>query len=253
VSDPFRKCADDYFESRPGYPQELYALVRMKSRLGDGAHVLDVGCGTGIVTTELAARWWKVVGVDPSASMLTHAARELDEHAERAPLARARAENLPFRDESFDLLTCAQAFHWMQPQAALAEFARVLKPGTLAAVFFNERRFEEEGFTRDFEDLIVKHNPAFDPRFLQKPWDRMIADSGRFRLIQYFRFDWEWTRSPAELAGYVASISYLRNTLGSEAWPALLHELDELAARHAGSEGDVALKMRTDLWVARRK
>ena len=51
----------------------------------------------------------------------------------------ATAEQLPFADQSFDAVTVAQAFHWFDAPAALAEFARVLRPGGGLALVWNER------------------------------------------------------------------------------------------------------------------
>src|SRR5207248_4057727 len=89
--------------------------------------VLDVATGTGMVARELGSRYGcRVVGVDQSADMLRTAV-ERDGHV---PLVRARAERLPFPDESFDHLTFTYLLRYVDdPAATMRELARVVRPG----------------------------------------------------------------------------------------------------------------------------
>lgn len=95
--------------------------------------VVDLGCGTGQLTQRLVRRFpdADIVGVDVSDGMLTEAARRLRDIGGGAqPLMRADALQLPFAASEVDLVVCIESFHWYPDQAAaLAELARVLKPG----------------------------------------------------------------------------------------------------------------------------
>ncbi len=98
---------------------KFQSLVRIDIPI---ALALDVGCGTGqstVVLTEIAKR---VMGIDPSVDMLCHATP----HSNVA-YQQASAENIPFRDGQFDLITVAQAFHWFDQGAFLTEAHRLLK------------------------------------------------------------------------------------------------------------------------------
>ena len=92
------------------------------------ARLLDLGCGTGQLTSRLAARFppARVVGCDFSAGMLDRAGsrgRAID-------LVQSDAGDLPFAAGSFDVVVSTEAFHWFPDQgAALAECFRVLRPG----------------------------------------------------------------------------------------------------------------------------
>jgi demethylmenaquinone methyltransferase / 2-methoxy-6-polyprenyl-1,4-benzoquinol methylase len=102
---------------------KLISLVRAEPQ-----HVvLDVATGTGLVARALHVRYGcEVVGLDRSADMLD-AAASLDGHIH---LVRARAESLPFPDESFDHLTFTYLLRYVDdPAATMRELARVVRPG----------------------------------------------------------------------------------------------------------------------------
>jgi SAM-dependent methyltransferase len=94
---------------------------------GPGA-VVDVGMGPGRLLDALAGHGWAVSGIDVSARMVDLARLRLPAAAER--LVRAPAERLPFDDASFDVAVATGVLEYVaEPRAALAEVARVLRPG----------------------------------------------------------------------------------------------------------------------------
>ncbi|MGJ9413893.1 class I SAM-dependent methyltransferase [Aeromicrobium sp. CF4.19] len=116
---------------RIGYERNHDAVMSVL-RVAGARRVLDVGCGTGILTARIARelRPESLVGIDPSEGMLQRA-------RERAPSVDFRvggAESLPVEPATFDAVTSTEAFHFFDQPAALGEFHHVLAPGGLAIV-----------------------------------------------------------------------------------------------------------------------
>jgi ubiquinone/menaquinone biosynthesis C-methylase UbiE len=107
---------------RPVQSAVVAALRRRRVK-----RLLDVGCGTGLLAARLRRelRSTSVFGLDFSAGMLEHArARDA-----ALPLVRGDGGRLPFRDSALDAIVATESFHWFpDPDGALAEFRRVLRP-----------------------------------------------------------------------------------------------------------------------------
>jgi ubiquinone/menaquinone biosynthesis C-methylase UbiE len=118
---------------RPNFQNTTYRPVHdaVLARIGEQQPraILDLGCGTGQLTTRLIERFPKavVVGADYSPGMLAEARTRL---GESALLVRADAQTLPLAESSVDIVVCTESFHWYQDQAkALAGLAAILRPG----------------------------------------------------------------------------------------------------------------------------
>jgi ubiquinone/menaquinone biosynthesis C-methylase UbiE len=109
--------------------------------LAAGERVLDVGCGSGVVTRQIAGRvgpTGRVVGLDPSPALLA-VARELAREAgltDNVEFLEGSALRLPFPDASFDAVVCVTVLsHVPKGETAIPELARVLRPGGRLGVF----------------------------------------------------------------------------------------------------------------------
>lgn len=129
--DPVRRSYDvlagSYDTRWRRYLDATLALALEPLKLTGNERVLDVGCGTGELGRRLLERWprLRATGIDISPNMLRRAA---EKQAGAAFLA-ADAWRLPLAAESFDVVYCANAFHYFRlPGPALAEMRRVLRP-----------------------------------------------------------------------------------------------------------------------------
>jgi ubiquinone/menaquinone biosynthesis C-methylase UbiE len=127
----FEVSGDAYDRFMGRYSRELAPLFADFSRVEAGQRVLDVGCGSGVLTEELARRVGAdhVAGVDPSPLLEACAERVPD-----AELKQGSAESLPWPDDSFDSALAQLVVHFMDdPAAGAAEMQRVTRPGGVVA------------------------------------------------------------------------------------------------------------------------
>jgi ubiquinone/menaquinone biosynthesis C-methylase UbiE len=104
----------------------LAEIIRLTGVTGVD-RVLDTATGTGFLMEALSRTAKEVVATDLTTEMLLHA-RRIVGHRSNIGFARADAENLPFRDGCFDMVSCRIAFHhFPHPQRALSEMARVCR------------------------------------------------------------------------------------------------------------------------------
>lgn len=151
----FTGLADLYARYRPGYPEEALDHILSRTGLGPRSLLIDVGCGTGIAARWIAARGIAVLGVEPNGDMRRRAEAESMPPGLPAPEYRAgQAEATGLPDALAEAVLSAQAFHWFDPQPALREFHRILKPGGWVILLWNERDETEDAFTAAYGQVI---------------------------------------------------------------------------------------------------
>jgi len=130
----FDEVAAEYDRRRPAYPDELVDQACQVAGIGSGAHVLEVGCGSGQLTRGLAARGLHVTAIEPGKSLVALARQNL-EGAGEVEFVNAQFEDAVLPREQFQAVFSASAFHWVDPKVSWQRAADVLVPGgTLALV-----------------------------------------------------------------------------------------------------------------------
>jgi SAM-dependent methyltransferase len=188
----FSSAAEVYEASRPGYPD---AAVDWMVPAG-ARSVLDLGAGTGKLTSALVARGLDVLAVDPSADMLAVLARVVP----RARTLVGEAEALPVADGSVDAVTAAQAWHWVDPGRAGAEVARVLAPGGRLSLVWNIRD-ERVDWLRSFGEI------AGSERSYRDLGEDPVV-SAHFGPFERARFEWSHLMTLEEVLDLVRSRSW---------------------------------------------
>ena len=113
------------------YVQPTLNYVNERLKLPHTGRLLDVSCGTGALLSRIRDRapGLDLVGVDISSEMLQQARKKIGPD-ERVTLRKGNVEQLPFDDGVFDVVVSTSAFHYYrQPEQALSELRRVLRPG----------------------------------------------------------------------------------------------------------------------------
>ena len=155
----FTDRAKDYAAFRPGYPRAVFDLLLTKCPLP--ATAADIAAGTGIFSRGLATTGYRTIAVEPNAAMRAE--------AEGGPyeIIDGTGESTGLAAQSVDLITVAQAFHWLDRTAAHAEFHRILKPGGTIAIVWNSRVTEGNPFMADMLTMMQNlpgYNDSNHPR-----------------------------------------------------------------------------------------
>lgn len=193
----FGNVAETYDRVRPPYSRTLLDLAQEELELDPRARVLDLAAGTGRLTRELSRRFREVVAVEPDERM----------RALHGSALAGSAEAIPLADASVDAVFVGEAFHWFDPQTAIPEIARVLRPrGGLAAV--NTHWWETEPPLPD--EAIEQLREPYDRSFSQRrpPWHDAFADA-RFEPLRLERAEDVLTVDPDELLTLYSTTSAL--------------------------------------------
>lgn len=186
----FGSEAAAYERGRPSYPPEAIDWLLP----ADVHDVLDLGAGTGKLTTRLVERGLQVIAVDPIAEMLELLSNALPD----TPALLGTAEQIPLPDNSVDAVLVAQAWHWFDPDRAIAEVARVLRPGGRLGLVWNTRD-ERLGWVKDL-GAIVGHETD--------PYSNTVSLPEPFTAVERHHVEWTSYLTPQALVDLVASRSY---------------------------------------------
>jgi len=131
----FQDGGEHYDRVRPGYPADSADwLVRSVGRIAGATDAADIGAGTGKFTALLVERGLAVSAVDPSSDMLAQLRRTLPD----VFALEGTAEATGLADAAFDVVSVAQAWHWCDPRLASTELARILRPGGVLGLIWNQ-------------------------------------------------------------------------------------------------------------------
>lgn len=202
----FDTVAANYAAGRPNYPAELYdTLANVLGRPLAGLDVVDLGAGTGIASRQLAERGARVTAVELSGPMI----EQLAATSPGVRPVRGSATAIPLRDHCADLVTSAQAWHWMDPAFAVPEFRRVLRPGGVFAAWWNYTQ-RDSAWEAEQEERI---NAAAEPgwRQVSAPFAQDGKELGAdFDLpVTAHAFSWERTVSLDTHLDNLVSKSYV--------------------------------------------
>ncbi|HEY7178965.1 MAG TPA: methyltransferase domain-containing protein [Gaiella sp.] len=208
----FARVADAYERARPGYPADAVLWLAGETP----CDVVDLGAGTGKLTRSLAALGHHVVAVEPLAEMLDR----LRAAVPGVTAVVGTAESMPLPDGSADVVTCAQAFHWFDHEPALAEIARVLRPGGRIALVWNVRD-ERAAWVAELSDAMVGRTGV--DRGATEPIER----SGLYGEVQRATFEHTQDVDREALRELVLSRSYCAVLRDEERAP-ILGRVDRL-------------------------
>jgi ubiquinone/menaquinone biosynthesis C-methylase UbiE len=232
LQNQFGILANEYAKGRREYPQELFEYLK-SLKLEMYTKVLDVGCGTGIATRQLKEYGFEVVGVDKDTQMIEKAKSKND----GITYFVAPADNLPFEDAQYDIITTFTSLHWFDDDQSMIELKRVLKESGL---FFSALKWTEKDttFYREFKSISEKYvGSRFDSSKNYKP--KELLEKWHFKNIHERTFYQNEQYSVNEALTWVRSISFW-NLVNDNERVNILSELEAFFLRYS-NDGLVAI------------
>lgn len=225
-AESFGAVADDYDAFRPSYPDGLINdLVQLAP-----SRALDVACGTGKVAVALVACGIAVLGV------------EIDPHM--AAVARSHGliveegkfETWDDAGRTFDLITCGQGWHWIDPTLGNEKAARLLTPGGTLALFWNRDRFDAD-VRAELDEVYATYAPEIaghDRGHSDDPFVADLRETGKFATVETRAYKWLSTVTTDELIGRTGTYSD-HLALPGETRTALFGAMREVVDARGGS------------------
>jgi len=222
IKDLFSKQSDLYAKYRPTYPKELFDYVVSFVQSKDVAW--DCATGNGQAASVLSGHFNKIIATDISAAQINKAVKKDNIEYFIYP-----AESTPFADNSFDLVTVAQAYHWIKWDQFKKEVVRVCKPNAVIAIwtYYNHTTgdYRIDAIVRDFNKHVTQPYWDHERKYVEEKYETVEFD---YELLSVKDFEsiLHWKRD--DLLGYVGSWSAIQKFIKTNGYSPLPQLEDEL-------------------------
>ncbi len=237
----------NYIKYRPHYPSAVIDLLKREPGLATNTVVADIGSGTGILAELFLRFGCRVYGVEPNDAMRA-AGEQLLSSYDRFTSVAATAENTTLPDQSIDLITAGQAFHWFDAERTGKEWRRILKPRGYVALIWNTRRTSGTPFLEAYEQMLRTYGTDYDEVNQQNPdhasGRRAFFGGDAFTLHTFANqqvFDWDGVRGRLLSSSYTPEASHPN-------YESMLQELRRIFEQH-NENGTVMFLYDTEVWV----
>jgi SAM-dependent methyltransferase len=207
----FDNSAIAYVRARPAYPDEAISSLMEELGLRPGAHVVDLGAGTGIVSSQLAARGLNVTAVEPVPTM-------------RASIPESKcllahdgvAERTGLPDGCADAVVAATAWHWFDAPATIGEVQRLLKPGAGGLGLLWNDYDVSVPWVAAYAEIADRRRPSSTPSARSGAWRGFFDGLAGWTPLARRGFANPLSTSPAGLADRLLSSSAIARLPAAE-------------------------------------
>ncbi|KAI9452614.1 type 11 methyltransferase [Russula earlei] len=238
----FSQRVDNYSKYRPSYPIAIIDFLEEAIGLQPAWAIADIGSGTGIFSTVLLQQGYTVTGVEPNQAMREEAEKHLDRYTKFTSInGKAEATTLP--DHSIQLITVAQAFHWMDPVLTKQEFNRILEPGGHMVLLWNIR-LTHTRFLEAFEAIKIQFGTDYKATRMVN--EQEVAAFFAPLAVTQKSFYHSQVLDYEGLKGQLLSTSYM--PLEGERYNQMILALEELFDQHH-ENGFVKIEFETKVYL----
>jgi SAM-dependent methyltransferase len=231
----FDRVAEDYAAFRPPPPRVVVDAVVAASAIRAGSRVLEIGCGTGQLSVPMADLGVELVAVELGPQLAAIATRNL-QRFKRARVVVSSFEEWRLPGRKFDAVMCANAFHWLDPEARYSKCAAALRAGgVLVVVQVHHVRGGTAGFFAATQPFYRMWGLSEDSLF-ELPDPNGVPDSypelhqrPEFRAVERYRFEIPMRHTTASYIGWLRTDS-LVNSMDADARAGFLRDIERLIA-----------------------
>ncbi len=214
LRETFDEVAQAYDRVRPDYPEPLFDDLVQLSALPPGADVLEVGCGTGKATRQLARRGYPMTCLEPGPNLAAVARANLAAFSD-VNVVTSSFETWDAAGARFGLVFAATSWHWVDPDLRYLKAADLLEPGGSLAVWGATL-----AFPAGFDPIFTEMQQVYDQ--IGEPWEgdwppptpehvpdltAEIEASGRFEPAHVRRYVWQQQYDAGEYVALLDTFS----------------------------------------------
>ncbi len=247
VKQRFSNRVEDYIRYRPSYPDKLLGFLIKKARLRASSHIADIGSGTGKLTLPFITQGYIVSGIEPNEEM-RQAAEDLMKDYPNFRSVNGTAEATTLTSGSCQLIMAAQAFHWFDPVTTKKEFQRIIKPGGLVALIWNDR-ISDTDFYEGYEAVLNEFSTDYHQVNHRNIGEEVIETFFSPAEVETKTFPNAQYLNETQLLGRYLSCSYAL-TRSDDRFPEAQAALEELFSTYQ-EEGVVKMDYKTKVYFAK--
>jgi len=225
AKDLFSKQSDLYARYRPTYPKELYDHIL--SFVKEKNIAWDCATGNGQAAVVLADHFKKVIATDISAAQIEKATLK-----DNIEYLVCPAELTPFEENTFDLVTVAQAYNWIKWGEFKNEVTRVCKPGAVIAIWtYNRNKIGDKNIddaVYSFYENVTKTYWDYERKYVEELYETVEFD---YELLPVKQFETTLNWQREDMIGYISSWSAIQKYIkvnGHSPIPIIEEEINKL-------------------------
>jgi ubiquinone/menaquinone biosynthesis C-methylase UbiE len=204
----FSSRVDNYIKFRPTYPDRIVSFLETEKILHKGSKIADIGSGTGILSEIFLGNGNLVYGIEPNTEMRNAAEKLLKKYPNFHSI-EGSAEATNIAEDSIDIITVGQAFHWFDHKKARKEFLKILKPEGFVVIIWNNRKRSGSKFLEAYENLLLIYGTDYKKvRNIQIDFGKFYGSEKQSQGYKRKIFDNYQTLDYPGLKGRLLSSSY---------------------------------------------
>ncbi len=233
TKDNFSRQSEGYSKFRPVYPNELYSEILKHVNSFDLCW--DCATGNGQIASIMATHFKEVIATDISDAQLEKAPK-----LSNVQYLKCRAEQTPFTDNSFDLITVGQAVHWFDHGHFNQEVKRVAKPDSLIAIIGYGLMFSDDAFNKKLMEFYEGTIGSYwDPerKHIDGHYQSIPFPFEEIPFSRSYSIDVNW--SIQQLQGYLNTWSSVNRFIKQNGTDPVEPFIDKLLSSNVWADGEL--------------